>query len=227
MNNKSFVPVGQGSAQGTPSSSPKKVFTPLKVATPHPFKPTLVRESPIEAPLQIVEEATENASPNSGLPGFSGERRELSEPTEECQLTGTSPIITKSSITAKPMDRDFAQDLFGSLNPPGISQTPTPSFSQLIHEEGSYLPVQGSSSTPAPSDPIIQDHLEDPTTAEVFSNETIYPVTTLPSLSITRQEILILSSVLDRIPPSFVTGDDTDPNQPLTLTVIDDVTPPL
>ena len=50
-------------------------------------------------------------------------------------------------------------------------------------------------------------------------------MTTLPSLSITRHEILVLSSVLDRIPQSFVTGDDTDPNQPLTLTVIDDVTP--
>ena len=50
-------------------------------------------------------------------------------------------------------------------------------------------------------------------------------MTTLPSLSITRQEILVLSSVLDRIPQSLVTGDDADPNQPLILTVIDDVAP--
>ena len=214
-------------AQGTPSSSPEKVYTPLKVATPDPLKPTLVGESPVEASLQIVEEATEKASPNPGLPGCSSERRELSEPSGECQLTGNSPIITKSSASSKPMEAslgDFAQDLFGGLNPPGISQTPTPSFSQLIQEEGSYLLVQGSSSIPAPSDPNIQDRPENPTAAEGFPNDTIYPVTTLPSLSITRQEILVLYSVLYRIPQSFITRDDAHLDLPLTLTVIDDVT---
>ena len=203
LSNKSFVSVGQGSAQGTPSSSPEKIYTPLKVATPDPLKPTLVGESPIEASLQIVDDATEKASSNPGPPGSPSERREQSVPSEECQLTGTSPIITNSSVTTKPMEAplgDFAQVSFGVSNPPGISQTPTPTFNKLTQEEGSYLLVQGSSSTPTPSDPNIQDQLENPTIAGIFPNEAVYPVATLPSLSITRQEILVFSSVLDRIP---------------------------
>ena len=153
LSNKSFVSVGQGSAQGTPSSSPEKVYTSLKVATPASLKSTLVEESPIEASLQIVEVATEKTLPNPGPPGSSSERRELSVPSEVCQLTGTSPIITKSSVTTKPMEAplgDFAQDSFGGLNPLGISQTPMSTFNQLIQEEENYLLVQGSSSTPTP-----------------------------------------------------------------------------
>ena len=135
LSNKSFVSVGQGSAQDTPSSSPEKVYTPLKVAAHDPLKPTLDGESPIEASLQIVENATEKISPNPGPPGSPSERHDLRVPSQECQLTGTSSIITKSPVTTKPMEAplgDFAQDSFGGLNPPGISQTSTPTFNQLI-----------------------------------------------------------------------------------------------
>ena len=110
------------------------------------------------------------------------------------------------------------------MNPPNVSQASSPRFSQLIRQDDSSFHAQGTSSSQETNNPIIQGCIGNPPSTEVISNEIIYPVTTLPSISISWQEILILSNVLDRIPRSFLTADDADLNQPLALTVVDDVT---
>ena len=90
---------------------------------------------------------------------------------------------------------DFAQDLPGSLDPPDVSQAPSPRFGQLIRQHDNSLHAQGSSSTQVPNNPIIQGCIKNPPSTEVLPNEIIYPVTTLPSLSITRQAMFSAGSL--------------------------------
>ena len=46
-----------------------------------------------------------------------------------------------------------------------------------------------------------------------------------PNFSITRQEILVISNFLIRIPHEFITGEQGDSDQPMTLAIVDDSTP--
>ena len=56
----------------------------------------------------------------------------------------------------------------------------------------------------------------------------IYPDIAQPSLSITRQEILTLISVLERFPQEDMLGAEVDPNQSFPLMIVDEAElPPL
>ena len=113
--NKSVVSVEQELAQVTPSSSPEKVYSSLKVATPHLLKPTGVGDSHVDPSLRIVEEVTIGTTPPPALPSSSGETHDLSEPPKVHLPSRTSPVATGSSAIAKTMETslaDFAQDLF-------------------------------------------------------------------------------------------------------------------
>ena len=50
-------------------------------------------------------------------------------------------------------------------------------------------------------------------------------VATYPTLSVTRQQIVTLSRVLEQIPESFITGEGLNSNQSLGLTVVDENMP--
>ena len=53
-----------------------------------------------------------------------------------------------------------------------------------------------------------------------------FTVAPFPNLRLTRQEIATLTSVLERIPESFITGEGFHSNQVLGLTVVDENMPP-
>ena len=62
-------------------------------------------------------------------------------------------------------------------------------------------------------------------TNRAITDGNFWSESTFPNFSITRQEVLVLSSVLGRIPQSFVSGEEIDLHQPMSLTVVDDTAP--
>ena len=127
-----------------------------------------------------------------------------------------------SDLTA--MDRpfsEFAQEFFARQDYAGSSRRSPPGFSQFIQHP--------SDETVAPTIPtsIAFDTtaFEGPAPFQLPSHEVTFMTNTLPNFSITRQEVLVLSSVLGRIPQTLIGGEGIDANQPLSLTVVDDLSP--
>ena len=56
--------------------------------------------------------------------------------------------------------------------------------------------------------------------------ETTYPGIVHPSFSITRQKILNLTSVYERIPQTYMVGGEIDQYQPLPLMIVDETALP-
>ena len=200
----------------------------MKVATPRRLKISEAEESPSDPQLQINEEvATESPLPTP-QPTSSGGTHTTEKLPDSAPPTKISPVAVTTPVTAETMETppcDFAQDLFGDSRTPRDTQVPSLEPTRFAHQQDSIPQDPDNSTIQDQINLEPQSHIGYPSGTEITPEEIIYSVSTLPSFSITRREVLILSNVLERIPQSFVTGEDTDPEQPLILTVVDDVTP--
>ena len=131
------------------------------------------------------------------------------------EVTATSPIARETSLNA--LTREVIDEFISHC----LSQTPSPRCSQFLQHtnqlgDGRLL----SSPTGQDHQTIGVDwvlHASNPQTTVHASHEEI----DIPNLNITRQEIVKLTSVLGRLQPAFILGEDTDPNQLLSVTVTD------
>ena len=213
-------------AQATPSNSPDKVYAPLQVATPRTVGHSSAVETPSSRPLQI-DEAESCESPSTPTVPQKLEKGSDKTVQQKVNLQSSSKEGTPGVVADPPtMDRpfsEFAQELFASQD--YSTYHSPPGFSQFIQQPPNETVDSTIPTSIAPG--AISGHGENEglDSFRIASNEVALMANTLPNLSITRQEVLVLSSVLDRIPQTLISGQGVDINQPLSLTVVDDLTP--
>ena len=111
---------------------------------------------------------------------------------------------------------------------PGTSQAEPSHFSQFLGQVAEEIPSQIISSTSERRNPQDIDLMDIPHVGPETVAAGSYSGTSQPSLSITRQEILTLTSVLERNPQTYLIGEEVDPNRSLSLMIVDEsALPPL
>ena len=206
------------------------MFTSLGVASPRTTGLQIPFVSPSAQPLSIdegIEVVTTPASVNREKNCSAQEpeqRAELHSPDRRVNLGET--VATTPTTNMGDFNPVLQHDFTGTYPAPQIAQA---SPFQL----GQYL-------TPTLLDDATGENptlLDDPANYEIGNlgvQETTRAAPTegdftgvaYPSLNVTRQEILTLSSVLERIPQSFMSGEGVGANQPLSLTVVDQTLDP-
>ena len=226
--NRPIVLAEQDTAQVAPSNSPTKVYAALKVATPQSRGLAAEVGTPNEPPLQIDEGITTetHSSPSPlKIPGPASDAvqsqvKDLSNKTVVAPTPDTTPVKSMDELTGS-----FTQDVYRDLIPQCSSQMESPRFDRFLPqtENNDDAPqnsaVVGLDTVLNPEDIRLQEDIGH------AGEESNLQDGTLPSLSITRQEILVLSSVLDRIPPAFLTNEEINIHQPIGLTIVDDLVP--
>ena len=116
-------------------------------------------------------------------------------------------------------------EVYRGFEMPGTSRVEPTHFDQFLGQAADEIPNQIISSTVEHCNSQDIDLVEVPHEAVAAGS---YPDTSQPSLSITRQEILTLTSVLERIPQTYLVGEEVDPNRSLSLMIVDEnALPPL
>ena len=116
-------------------------------------------------------------------------------------------------------------EVYRGFEMPGTSRVEPTHFDQFLGQAADEIPNQIISSTVAHCNSQDIGLVEVPHEAVAAGS---YPDTSQPSLSITRQEILTLTSVLERIPQTYLVGEEVDPNRSLSLMIVDEnALPPL
>ena len=212
----------------TPSSSSDKVYAPLQVATPRTLEHYIAAESLNIRPLQIDEQKNVDKSTTPTTFSHSdGNSKEVVQQKEN--PPALSGIVTPEvAPQSKSIDRrfsEYARELFGSTNYASATRLPTPGFSQFNQPPEDA--VTGPMNPPRLTSDLNPSRGDDESPAEfqIASNEVTFAENTLPNLRVTRQEVLVLSSVLGRIPQTLISGEGVDINQTSALTVVDDLTP--
>ena len=119
----------------------------------------------------------------------------------------------------------FSLGVLGEFIPHCNSQIPSPRFSQLLPPTRDTEAVPSTSLTLGQLDSLDCEDIEGQSTGMSFPDAIKFPKTGLLQFSITRQEVLILSNVLGRIPQAFITGKEGDLNQFMALTVVENISP--
>ena len=207
--NGSFVLVELGLTQTSPGRSPTKIYHPLQVVSPDDQQQTDCPETPDLAQLQIDEAKIASAIE---VHEITAQGTEVTLPTvNEPPFSATfsvrqiiNPGVTDLDLTPTL----FNQDAVTEEIVPSSSKIPSPQFSQFLSYSrnqaldppsprvvGLDAPEQGQMGIPS------NENLENPS-ANLYAN-------TEPSgLSVTRQEVMLLSTMLGRIPRSFLAGGD-------------------
>ena len=182
--------------------------------------------SPSVCPLQIDEGPLTEApitSPAVETPSGSHEEKlHCEEPLPVIPET-TSPKDDSCPKSMDPPMGSLTQDFFLDPNMPGTSQDTSPLFDQFVQHAGHVTP--NPTISPNSSHVTVTDYpiIENAATNRASIGEINLPGPAFPNFSKTRQEVLVLSNVLGRIPQSFVSGED--PHQSMSFTVLDDVVP--
>ena len=111
------------------------------------------------------------------------------------------------------------------MNVPSTTHHSPPGFSQFIQHPADETAVPAVPQSIVPDINSGHDEDEGPAPFQFAWKEDTFVGITLPSFSITRQEVLVFSSVLGSIPQTLISGEGVDINQPLNITVVDDLTP--
>ena len=215
-------------AQATPSNSPDKVYAPLQVATPRTLGHSSAVETPSSRPLQIDEvescESPSTPTVSQKLEKGSDKTVRQKENLQSSSKKGTPGVVADPPTMDRPFS-EFAQELFASQDYAGVPHHSPPGFSQFIQQPPNETVASTIPTSIAPGAISGHGENEGPDSFRIASNEVAFMANTLPNLSITRQEVLVLSSVLGRFPQTLISGEGIDINQPLSLTVVDDLTP--
>ena len=170
-------------------------------------------------------------APLSPSPGVTKSVTTDGEKPERDQSSSSKPISSETiSTPEKTMDEplsSIAREVLEEFITPTTSQIPPPCYSGQLMAPDPALPGIGASTL------IHQVEESFDTTPmefqEVSRGITIDPSLTdvgHPNLSITKQEVLALTNVLSLIPHCFLTGEEPNPNQALSVTVVDDLAQP-
>ena len=228
FSNRPIVLAEQDKAQVASSNSPTKVYAALKVATPQSRGLAAEVGTPSEPPLQIDEGITVETHTNPSALKITdpasdtvqGQTQDLSSETVVASTPDTTPVKSMDALAG-----NFTQSVYQDLIPQCSSQMESPRFDQFLPQTGNNDDVPqnpaviGLDTELNPEDIRLQEDIVHAGEESTLRN------TTLPSLSITRQEILVLSSVLDRIPPAFLTSEEIGIHHPMGLTIVDDLVP--
>ena len=113
-------------------------------------------------------------------------------------------------------------EIFQGFDRPSTSQIENPHFSQFLEQSVEDDSDQVGPSFTAHGIPLEVEHMDISNDCQENITESIYPDVAQPSLSITRQEILTLTSVLERIPQEYLVGVEVGPNRSLPLMIVDE-----
>ena len=222
-----FVSVEPKTNELSTSHSPGKVYTPLLTSSPKSSAVPDTNSSPITAPLQIREEISiEKETSNdisiqqSATPNTSQELVEEGNPTPP-------PVNPESEVTStEGMEGSFSNisreivDEFIDQEPPQTLSSHTDPYSSQIAGPSQPTAVTHRADQNVPHSSALP--MMFPSEQVGFSG-VIVPGAGHGNISVTKREILTISSFLGRIPPEYVLGDETGPEQPLTLTIVDDM----
>ena len=75
---------------------------------------------------------------------------------------------------------------------------------------------------PRQSEPTGQEHTGEENISTEENNVAAFSGAEYPNFSIARQELLVISNFLERIPYEFITGEQGDSDQPMALAIVDD-----
>ena len=119
----------------------------------------------------------------------------------------------------------FSQGVIDDFLVQGNSQDHSPQFGQYLHPQA----IHGvESATSGVHDQVVSlgnETVENQTANLIAPGSIDFPESGFANFSITRQEVLVLSNVLGRIPQTFITGGEGELGQTMALTVIDDTNP--
>ena len=119
-------------------------------------------------------------------------------------------------------------EVYRGFEMPGTSQAEPSHFSQFLGQVAEEIPSQIISSTAESRSPQDIDLMDIPHVGPETVSAGSDPGTSQPTPSITRQEILTLTNVLERIPQTYLIGEEVDPNRSLSLMIVDEsALPPL
>ena len=211
------VSVEPEATETSPTKSPAKIHTSLQSTSPSSTQLPAVQETPDTPALRIDEgktvvheqaPATPQASPTkSGIVRNTTWKKFSTTGPADLQLLATPTTNMDSSVHL------LGEEIFRGFERPSTSQTGTPHFSQFLEQTAEDDSGQVGSS--------FATHSREAITGS------IYPDIAQPSLRITRQEILTLTSVLERIPQEYMMGEEVDPNHSLPLMIVDEAKLPL
>ena len=139
---RTFVSVEQVSVQETPTSSPDKTYTSLRVATPRTLGQPIATESPDVRPLQIDEEPIAEGpvtSPTIEISSGSHKKTPLCEETLLTTSETADPKVDSCSNSMDPPLGGLTQDFCVDPNTPGTSQIPSPLFGQFVQQAGKVV----------------------------------------------------------------------------------------
>ena len=227
--NKSFVSVEPEVRESSLTPSPAKTYTPLHSSSPKTLSAPVVQESPAIAPLQIDEGIAVVTEPE--LPLTTIAPTTLQDPQKTLEAEENTADQDNPSLNETPTgmmennEADLGRELLEEFISPRSSQVVSPLLNQFLataaHESLSQFTRADFDLARASG----QLNTQPPEQMEIPTTETSQPACTRTSISVTRQEIRTISSLLERIPQRYVTRERSDCDQPLTLMVVDATNP--
>ena len=200
---------------------------------PHPhLKSPPGPETPSTPAIQIDEGIRVEVDHSSIIPEASPPKSTCSRSHSGKDPSNSGPTSPQLSTTpTRNMDSSvhmLDHEVYRWFEMPGTSRAEPTHFNQFLGQAAEEILSQIISPTAERYNPQDIDLVEIPH----VSHETVaagsYPGTSQPSLSITMQEILTLTSVLERIRHTYLIGEEVDPNQSLSLMIVDEnASPPL
>ena len=203
------------------------MFTSLGVASPSsvnfqiPFVSTSAQPLRIDEGIEVVTtpvsvECEENASAQNP------EQQTGPQSPSKCVNLGEELAATPTTNMGD-FNSISPRDITGNYTASPVTQTAPFQFSQYLTPTLlDDATVEAPTLLDGPANCEIGNLALQETTRTDSSGRNFTGVS-YPSLNVTRQEILTLSSVLGRIPQNFMSGEGVDTNQPLSLTVVDQV----
>ena len=234
-----IVLVELGATERSPGRSPTKIYTPLEVISPA-IQTNNTGPSTSALPRSIAEKTLvpKDSPAGEGVPDSvvrdddssvvvlhqtcEGIEHHVEQPlgAEQSKNTQTQGCDTPPPPAMDLFPGEISQELLEGIMAAGSSHMMSSPSSRYIldrsHEEETTSPTHHT----AEPEPIAQANLTNtPTQNLVIDEGEMMPQVNPGRISITRNEILALSRVLDRLPPALLHGEETEWDQPISLMV--------
>ena len=213
------VLVERGATEKSPACSPTKIYTPLVVASPTTTAEPARRTDSVPVEVIIIDSstvvsATEEVDPASPAIDIITE----SPATPDNPVTPILTGITMMSVDAPSNEPSGTHQ----ENPASLTnlQMPSPRLTQFLRISQQDTSPELTPNVVKLGTTIEEEDFNMQTDDIPTVNYTIeQPGPNVPNISITRKEILALTNVLGRIPPSFLesTELETGPGFPISM----------
>ena len=196
------------------STSPTSSQVPLVPGTPS--TPVLQIDEGISVEVEQNPVVPEASSPKSTSPHSRSEKNPSVPGPANPQLPTTPTRNMDSSVHM------LDQEVYRGFEMPSTSQAEPSHISQFLEQAADEIPRQIISSSAEGCNLQDIDLMDIPHVSHETVAASSYPGTSQPSLSITRRDILTLKSVLGRNPQTYLLGEEVNPNQSLSLMIVDE-----